>query len=257
MKKITLLVLLTFLFGSFTPKPLDDWKTIHVFVALCDNDNQGIVPVPRKIGNGQDPETNLYWGCGFGIRTYFKKSKDWIYIGNQKKNGHILERIAFRHKTKNWYLVADAYDGKYIKDCTIDYLNGLSGKSRSQISIGGKTIKIGSNAQMLAYIGHDGLMDFDLENTFQTTDSKSRDAIVLACYSRNYFQPYLKSAKANPMVLTSHLMCPEAYTLHDALSGYLLGENNEQVRSRAAASYNKFQKCGLKAARNLLVTGFK
>lgn len=35
-------------------------KTIHVLVALCDNKYQGIVPVPEKIGNGQDPDQNLY-----------------------------------------------------------------------------------------------------------------------------------------------------------------------------------------------------
>ena len=52
-------------------------KTIHVFVALCDNDNQGIVPVPKKLGNGNDPGNNLYWGALYGIRTYLKKSKDW------------------------------------------------------------------------------------------------------------------------------------------------------------------------------------
>ncbi len=27
------------------------FKTIHIFVALCDNKYQGIVPVPPKIGN--------------------------------------------------------------------------------------------------------------------------------------------------------------------------------------------------------------
>ena len=35
-------------------------KTIHVFVALCDNENQGIVKVPAVIGNGQDARNNLY-----------------------------------------------------------------------------------------------------------------------------------------------------------------------------------------------------
>ncbi|RZL42005.1 MAG: hypothetical protein EOP00_23985, partial [Pedobacter sp.] len=52
-------------------------KTIHVFVALCDNKYQGIVPVPKAIGNGQDPANNLYWGCAYGIKGYFKKSKEW------------------------------------------------------------------------------------------------------------------------------------------------------------------------------------
>lgn len=37
-------------------------RIIHVFVALADNVNQGIVPVPAKLGNGEDPVHNLYWG---------------------------------------------------------------------------------------------------------------------------------------------------------------------------------------------------
>lgn len=31
-------------------------KIIHVMVALCDNENQGIVPVPAFLGNGEDPQ---------------------------------------------------------------------------------------------------------------------------------------------------------------------------------------------------------
>ena len=34
-------------------------RIIHVFVALADNSNQGIVPVPAKLGNGEDPEHTL------------------------------------------------------------------------------------------------------------------------------------------------------------------------------------------------------
>ncbi len=35
-------------------------KVIHAYVALCDNLHQGIVPVPKAIGNGQDAANNLY-----------------------------------------------------------------------------------------------------------------------------------------------------------------------------------------------------
>ncbi len=33
---------------------------LHVIVALVDNASQGIVPVPVKIGNGDDAFNNLY-----------------------------------------------------------------------------------------------------------------------------------------------------------------------------------------------------
>jgi hypothetical protein len=35
---------------------------IHVFVALADNQRQGIVPVPATLGNRDDPARNLYLG---------------------------------------------------------------------------------------------------------------------------------------------------------------------------------------------------
>src|SRR3954447_19959343 len=53
---------------------------IHVFVALADNVNQGIVPVSASLGNGDSTVTNLYWGAAFGIRTFFSKEKDWELI---------------------------------------------------------------------------------------------------------------------------------------------------------------------------------
>ena len=52
-------------------------KMIYVVVALCDNVNQGIVPVPRTLGNGQDAGRNLYWGARYGVRTYFEKAAGW------------------------------------------------------------------------------------------------------------------------------------------------------------------------------------
>ncbi len=231
-------------------------KTIHIFVALCDNKYQGIVPVAAAIGNGQDPNSNLYWGCANGIRTYFKKSKEWKFIKSQKIDAIRMERLLFKHARKNYYLVADAYDGRYIKQTTIDFLNSCAGKTKEVIKVNQTVIGINGNAKMLAYIGHDGLMDFSLTDTFTSIDGKKRDAIILACISKKYFARYLQSTKAIPVIWTTGLMCPEAYTLHDALSSYVVGGNNETVRTKAALAYNRFQKCGIKASRNLLVSGY-
>jgi len=231
------------------------YKTIHIFVALCDNKYQGIVPVPKKIGNGQDPDNNLYWGCGFGIRTYFKKSKEWKLIKTENPGTHILERLVFKNTKAKFYLIADAYDGQYIKTCTQDFLNSVSGNNKDTIRIENRSIGISGNANLIAYIGHDGLMDFNLDESFINSDGKKRDAIILACVSKSYFSKYIKQAGANPLVWTTGLMCPEAYTIHDALSGYVLNESNEQIRNRAAQAYSKFQKCSIGAAKKLLVTG--
>ena len=108
----------------------------------------------------------------------------------------------------------------------------------------------------MAYIGHDGLMDFQLYETYRNADGRVRDCIILACVSRAFFGPHLEETKARPLVWTTNLMCPEAYTIHDALSGYVLGESPEAIRTRAAKAYAKFLKCSETAARGLIVTGW-
>ena len=231
-------------------------KTIHIYVALCDNKYQGIVPVPASIGNGQDPNSNLYWGCDNGIRSYFKRSGQWKLVSRMKKDKVILERLVFKHATKNVYLVADAYDGKEIRKTTEDFLAASAGNLKDSLHAGKTVIGIGGNAGLLAYIGHDGLMDFSISEKYKNKDGKKRDVIVLACYSKKYFAPHLKEANVNPLVWTTHLMCPEAYTVHDAITGYLAKEPAEMIRTRAAKAYARYQKCSEKAARNLLVTGW-
>lgn len=232
------------------------YKTIHVFVALCDNQFQGIVPVPAKIGNGQDPSNNLYWGCGFGVRTYFKNSKEWKLIKSQKIDNIRLERLVFKHINQKYYLIADAYNGKYIKQCTKEFLYSCSGQVKDTLQLNNTIIGINGNARLISYVGHNGLMDFQLNESFENKDEKNRDCIILACKSKDYFKSYLKEAMTTPVIWTTGLMSPEAYTLHDALSGYIKGESNESIRTKAALAYAKYQKCGEKAARNLIVTGW-
>ncbi|BAV05555.1 hypothetical protein SAMN05421788_108306 [Filimonas lacunae] len=233
------------------------YQYIHVFVALCDNKYQGIVPVPPAIGNGQSPSSNLYWGCDYGILTYFRKSKEWTMVRKYRVDSLRLERAIFRHAKEKYYLVADAYDGKHIKQCTVDFLKSCAGLQKDTIQTKERVLGINGNARLLAYIGHDGLMDFRLNQHFQNTDSVKRDAIILACISRNYFTPHLRPTQVRPLVWTTGLMCPEAYTLHDALSSYIRNETAEAIRSSAAKAYATFQKCSEKAARALLVTGWQ
>ncbi|MEM6720827.1 MAG: hypothetical protein AAF611_15965 [Bacteroidota bacterium] len=232
-------------------------KKIHVFVALCDNVHQGIVPVPKSLGNGQNAQTNLYWGALYGVKTHFKRSKDWELVEIlPTKNPKILERVLFKHKTSDTYLLADAYDGKYIKQTTIDFLQASSGANPTEISVKDKKLSFGGNADLLAYIGHDGLMEFSLDTKFTPKDKKKRDAIILACISKDYFKPYLQQTGANPLVWSTGLMSPEAYTLKWAIDGWILGESDADIRERAAKAYHKYQKCGIRGARGLLVTGY-
>jgi hypothetical protein len=251
-------ILVTFIFWvfCFTLVDANDTpKTAHVFVALCDNINQGIVPVPSFLGNGQDPANNLYWGAKYGVKTYLKNSDKWKIISRIKDPApHILERCVFEFGEGKAYLVADAYDGAHIKSTIMDFLESASGNNLDSITVDNISIQAGGGADLIAYVGHNGLMDFDLDEYPLGTDSVCRDAVILACLSKSFFRDAIDSAGACPLLWTTGLMAPEAYTLAAAIEAWIDGSTSETIRSRAAEAYHRYQKCGLKAAKRLLVT---
>ena len=104
----------------------------------------------------------------------------------------------------------------------------------------------------MAYIGHNGLMDFSIADApKKAPGAKPRSSIVLACRSRSYFLDKLERGGSQPLLLTTGLMCPEAYTLDAAACAWFAGKTAAQTRQRAAAAYAKYQKCSLRAAQRL------
>lgn len=227
-------------------------RVIHVFVALCDNEHQGIVPVPKKIGNGDNCDDNLYWGAMYGVRTQFKRSSDWkLLTTEQNPDSDILERCVFQHKSGTVYLVADAYQGSKIRQAVEGFLAASAGKNEKSIKLDDKTIPMAGGADLLAYVGHNGLMDFSLPLPEEQTQKVPKQVVILACKSKAYFEPYLSRVGANPVVLTTNFMAPEAYVLEAALTGWIAKESPKEIGLRAAKAYNTYQKCGIKGARRL------
>lgn len=255
-------VVLAFLFAaSIASAQNSDIRTVHVFVALADNQHQGIIPVAAILGNGEDPEHNLYWGSAYGVKTFFSRSADWERIRcGDKPKAEILERCIFKYRTANVYLVADAYRGLEIRQAILDFLDSAAGDGADYVSVPGASgmIKLPTRgaANLVAYAGHDGLMDFQLTRFPHQKNQGHRDAIILACASKQFFAEPLRASGAYPLIWTTGLMAPEAYTLKSALDGWIAGEGREQIRDRAAGAYDKYQKCGLRAAHRLLTGGW-
>jgi hypothetical protein len=237
---------------------------IHVFVALCDNVNQGIVPVSASLGNGDNPPTNLYWGAAFGVKTFFNKNRDWQVLippnVSSKSPRVVLDRLVLRHRRTGAFLIAEAYRGSYIQRATEDFLEAAAGLPGEKLilSVDGKEVEIygGGGADLLAYIGHNGLMDFQLSSAPKKRDQEKREAIILACASKSYFSEPLRRTGAQPLLWTTNLMAPEAYILSAAVDGWLNGESDEQIRLRAAKAYGSYQRIGLRGANALFATGW-
>ena len=232
---------------------LAETRVIHVLVALCDNASQGIVPVPAKIGNGDDPANNLYWGCAYGVSAYMQKQPGWTLVRKIKDpQPGIYERLVFKAKNHDVYMVADAYAGREIRQTTIDLLDFAAGLRPVAVTLeDGGAVSAGGGADLLVYVGHNGLMDFTLERIPVFVDAKSRDVAVFACASKQYFEQVITLTGAHPLALTTNLMSPEAYSLAALAEGWINGESAAQIHERLAQAYHKYQKCGLKGARNL------
>lgn len=240
--------------------PQESPKLIYIFVALCDNENQGIIPVPQQLGNGEDPQNNLYWGALYGVKSFFKRSSEWRLLKTiQEPDSVILERCIFKHAEEDVYILADAYKGIEIKKCITDFLAFAAGQHNEVITLKIDTtedlIRTENPSNLSVYVGHNGLMDFELENYPRQTPGFARDVIILACLSRNYFGRALETAGARPLLWTTGLMTPEAYTLEKVFKGWIENKSSAEICLLAAQAYAAYQNCGLNAAKRLFSCG--
>lgn len=217
-------------------------KSIELFVALCDNKTQGIAPVGEKIGNGDDAPNNLYWGCSDGARSYFKKSKKWTLEATvSPEEEDIIETLTFKHTATGTLLTAHAYRGSEMKKCLEDYFVAL---------------KTGGPDKLVAFIGHNGLMDTSPTFPKQAEgDQTSTPTIVLCCVSDRFFEPHFKRYQAKPLLLTKQLMYPGAFILHDAIEVWLKEGQPDDYLQAAAKAYANNQKISTKAASGIFSIG--
>jgi hypothetical protein len=245
----------------FLPSVLSGQKLIHVVVALCDNKCQGIVPVPEKIGDGENQNANLYWGCGYGVRNFFdKKTAEWTLVSKEANpRADVLERCIFEHTSTGSILVADAYRGCAIERAMNDFFLSCSGKMEEEIdcafSKGKKTINL-ENSDLVSWVGHDGLMDFSIDNYPKAVEDTGKQAIMLACISSEYFTEGIQAAKVHPLLWTRGLMAPEAYTLEAAVTAFVNNKGSAEIEKAAEVAYQKYQGVSQKGANWLFKTGW-
>jgi hypothetical protein len=207
-------------------------KQVRVFVALCDNKTQGIVPVGARIGNGDDPEANLYWGCSDGMDSIFRRSGKWKVVTAEKDiSGAILRRLTLRHAEGDVELVADAYRGSRIRQCLRDFEDAASS----------------NKFDLVAFIGHNGLMDFTLEGP-KMAEGNDTAAIVLCCLSESSFGDRLRAVGCRPLLMTRQLMYPGSFLLHAAIETWRSGGSQAEIRTSAATAYAKNQKISVRSA---------
>ena len=237
----------------------------HVVVALCDNQYQGIVPVPEHLGDGDNPASNLYWGALYGVKTYFSRMDTWQRTEvSGPQHEHVLDRVAFHRtveregRSVEVVLIAEAWRGREIEAATARFLALAGGEHRERYVLpelqSHSAVEAGGAAHLVTFVGHNGLMDFAAPAVRAPVDLSPRSSIVLACASRSYFSDLLGSKRSHSLLTTNGLMAPEAYTLEAAVTEWFSGASAEVTRDAAAATYAEFQKANLRWARSLFAS---
>jgi len=237
-----------------------EFLIVHVFVPLCDNEHQGIVPTSASIGNGMDAYRNLYWGTSKGMKRFFKERADWKMISSQKNvNTNVLDRAIFEKSFPNKAkvrLIMDAYRGDRMKLCLEHYFMALAGITRDSVMMDSVLYPAYGHADLIVFNGHNGLMDED-PKSYANKDSRPKDAVSISCISKSYFKPFWDESGSYPLVMTTGLMYPGAFCTEFIINDWAMLKDAETCRAAAGKGYYKYKpKSGPNGSNNLFTTGW-
>jgi len=249
-----------------------------VYVALCDNDSQGIIPVKnRRICDGDDPARNMYW-VGKGALAGVAKKEKWERVSRVEATDEavMVQRVWKRRMTPggaleeagvtepfDLYVVGLAYRGSRIHDAFVDYLGAVHNDGGSVLETDGRSLEYGGAGHVVGYVGHDYMMDVmpgssQLGQVLEATrgDSKlDKGVFALACAGDSWIRPFISRENAYLLALNVYLAFPNARTIEGILDGIAAGEDGSQVHRRAAKAFAKGQECGVGWARKALNHG--
>ena len=220
---------------------------VHVYVPLCDNEHQGIVPTTASLGDGMNIKSNLYWATSGGTKAYFKKQQDWkLVLETLDIDTNVLERVVFEkmYSTGKVYLIADAYRGDRMEETVNDYLAAISGNRPQHIILTNDTIQVAEAADLIMFNGHNGMMDNIQLKPWVNKTKKRTDVVMNSCVSFGYLQDEFMLAGGYPLVRSNSLLYPGAYVLAQIIDDWVEGVEEDQICLNAGATYCKKHNCG-------------
>jgi hypothetical protein len=254
-------------------KPL----VVTVYVALCDNDSQGIIPTRNpKICMGDVPEQNLYWASGGGLKGYLtarrlkrvhyeahetgKLAIEGVWKTRMPTGGLLRERGVEGSATV--YIVGLGYRGDRIHDAMADFLKAVSRDEPETMRLPDETVlEMGGSSHIVGYVGHDYFMDVeDLESLMTNARGDSslpKGVFGLSCASDDYFRPAIQRRNTHILALNTQLTFPSAFTVLGMIRAVAAGENLSGIHRGAALAFAEGQKRSVGAMASVLAYGDK
>jgi hypothetical protein len=238
-----------------------------VFVALCDNDTQGIVKVKnRRICRGDDPDQNLYWATAGGLAATLRAagwrrlSIEYFATGDLAVRAiwrkHLAPGGALRARGVaagvETYIVGLGYRGSEIRKAMTDYLQAVNRDEERTESVAGVRLRAGGQSQLVGYIGHDYFYDVaDARPLLALRDGDGvlhKGTFALACTGHRLIRPAIRRGNAHILILNRTLGFPGAWTAEAIVTAIVEGRDARAIHRQAAAAFARGQGVPLSTA---------
>jgi hypothetical protein len=249
-------------------KPL----VVHVHVPLCANE---IIRCGNaNLGDGDDPDRNLYWATSGGFRGWFnRRGSGWKQVlvkaspggaaGRRRGratiegSGELLETRVWRRRVRprrgfaavdkkqfDVYVVAHAWRGSAIREAMDTYTRHLYGGDVESIAVAdGTRVRAGGGAHVVGFVGHNGWMDVDRYDFAEIgagakrASKRRKGTIAVACITEDYLSPQVSSPRRVPLLMTKWLLFAGAHSFEGAVSALAEGRDLAGIRRAAIRAY--------------------
>jgi hypothetical protein len=227
---------------------------VEVHVPLCDNTI--IACGNPKLGDGDNPDTNLLWSTTPGFGAWFtRRGGGWTRVLHQRdaQTGNADLVVVDVHRRRlstpaTWRkrgapatfeldVVVHGWRGKSIDKALAAYAADVSGGPARTLALSDKTVvNAGGAAQLVAWVGHNRLMDLDAF-TWPKPGKAVTGTIAIACHTAAYMEREVSASTRVPLLMTRDLLFANAAPLEATVLAFASGGGYAKMRGDAAAAY--------------------
>jgi hypothetical protein len=228
----------------------------EVHVPLCDN---SIIPCGNaKLGDGNNPDTNLYWSTTPGFGAWFsRRGSGWKRVlhqrGDATGSADLVAVDVYRRTITapaSWRkrgapakfeldLVIHGWRGTAIDKALAAYASDVSnGPARPLVLDDKTTLAAGGAAQLVAWVGHNRLMDVE-RYQWPAPAKTVKGTIAIACHTAAYMEAEVSGAARVPLLMTRDFLFANAAPLEATVLAFATGGSYARMRLDAATAYAK------------------
>jgi hypothetical protein len=200
--------------------------------------------------NGRQPETNLYWGAGYGVYNMMKKDKQWKMVKDEGGQAVFRREIKPGEQWKNLgvtepftaYVVLNMHYADEIVSGYREFARAVSGQRQELIRLpDGSELEAGGKSRVVGLIGH---MDIDggraLAKTMTTAPEQQKAVFMTTCLSAQQFADTVAVDNVYPLLFNTQYIAPEGYTFLPLFQGLAEGRSGKELLNAARSGYQQY-----------------